>query len=81
MNRERRKRVQEALDLLQQASEILADVADQEDEAFDNLPESIQESERGKKMEEMLEALDEAMDDLDGIAEDIRDACDIRERR
>jgi putative sigma-54 modulation protein len=37
MNKARRKKIQEALELLQQATEILAQVGDEEEEAFDNI--------------------------------------------
>lgn len=77
MNRERRKQVREAIDLLQQATEILAVVAEQEEEAFDNLPEGIQESERGQQMEEILDVLDGACESIDDAIEEIETACEI----
>ena len=67
MNKARRKKIQHALDLLQQATEILAEVNDEEDEAFNNLPESIQESERGAQMEEYMETIDDAINEVDDI--------------
>lgn len=77
MNRQRRKRVQEALDLMQQATEILAEVADEEEEAFDNLPEGIQESERGQQMEEVLDVLDGACESIGDAIAEIATACEI----
>ena len=43
----------------------LEDVRDEEESAFDNLPESIQESERGETMQEIVDALYDACDSLE----------------
>lgn len=58
MNAERRKKIERALDLLREAAE-------EERASYDNLPEGIQESERGQKMEETADALDEAVSSLE----------------
>ena len=52
MNKVRRKRLSEALELISQAKDILEEVKDEEQEAFDNLPESFQYGERGDQMQE-----------------------------
>ncbi len=62
MNRARRKELERAVELLQQAQEIVASVRDDEQEAYDNLPESIQYSERGEQMSEYVDTLDNAAD-------------------
>ena len=77
MNRQRRAEIKRALRMMEEAHEILAECADQEDEAFDALPESIQESERGERMEECLEALDEALETIDDLIENISTVCEI----
>ena len=41
MNKERRKRIREAMEALDTAHDILMDVFGEEQEAFDNLPEGI----------------------------------------
>lgn len=41
MNKVRRKRLSEALELISQAKDILEEVKDEEQEAFDNLPEGF----------------------------------------
>lgn len=65
MNKARKKRLKDALDLLQQANEIIATVADEEDAAFDNMPEAFQESERGQYMEDCIGWMDDAMSSID----------------
>lgn len=67
MNKERRKRITEAQELLSQARSILETVRDEEQEAYENLPESLQEGERGQRMEEAADILDIAVDDLEDM--------------
>lgn len=40
-------------------------VKDEEDEAFNNLPESLQQGEQGQKMEEIVNTLDEIISNFD----------------
>lgn len=57
MNNVRRKKISQVI-------ENLNDLALNEQEAFDNLPENIQFSERGEKMEEWVTAIETARDEL-----------------
>ena len=66
MNKDRRKRLNEALELLDKAegflsdaAQIVTDVRDEEQEAFDNLPEGLQQAERGELMQEAISALED----------------------
>ena len=72
MNAQRRKALKavvkklEALDeLRQEVKEMLEAVRDEESEALANMPEGLQESERGQQMQEYIDTMDSAMDDLD----------------
>ena len=47
MNKQRRKKVEGVFDQLQAMIMELEEIRDEEQDAFDNLPEGIQESERG----------------------------------
>lgn len=60
MNAERRK-------LLEQAKQIVSDVRDDEQLAFDNSPESIQGAERGEKMEDAVMMLDNIESELEEV--------------
>lgn len=51
--------------LLDKAREELEIVRDDEQEAYDNLPDSLQYSEKGNDMERCIEALDEMIDYLE----------------
>lgn len=59
MNNIRRKSVKEALNLIEKAREILEEVKDEEQEAYDNLPESLQCGERGEQMQENIDNIDD----------------------
>ena len=61
MNSKRRSRLQEGID-------ILGEVIDGEQEAFDNMPENIRDAEKGQAVEEGLDNLNEAKDLLDEVA-------------
>lgn len=65
MNNLKRKRIAAAINLIEQATEILGSVRDDEQETFDNLPESLQGSERGETMEEYIYTIDEFLAALD----------------
>ena len=60
MNLKRRARLQEGID-------ILDEVIDEEQAAYDNMPENLQAAEKGQALEEGLDNLREAKDSLDGI--------------
>lgn len=59
------------IDKMQQAVESMANelemLADEEDEKYDNMPESLQDSERGEAMYEAAENLHDASTELDGM--------------
>jgi hypothetical protein len=83
MNKERRKQLQKAVDLISeihvlsaQAAEILTEVRDDEQEYMDNMPESLQSSEKYANAEEAVRRIDDAIDILDGIGE-IEDLSDL----
>ena len=52
MNNERRKQIAAAVAAIGAARDELEQAAADEQNAFDNLPEAIQDSERGQKMDE-----------------------------
>lgn len=76
MNKIRRKEIARAIELMEQAREILEAVMDEEQEAFDNLPESLQYSERGEAMEEYIDTLQEKIGDLDIAGDELQEIVD-----
>ena len=80
MNANRRQRITKAINRIEEIESMLSDlqefileINDDEQEAFDNMPESLQYSERGEAMEEAISNLDDAYSALDGILDDCRD--------
>lgn len=52
---------------IQQAYDTLNEVRDEEDEAYENLPESLQDGDRGDAMQEAIDTLDDAISSLDDV--------------
>lgn len=74
MNKARRKKLGEAFDLVNSAKEVLEDVREEEQEAYENLPESLQNSGKGEDMQNYIEMLEEAenyLDDANSVIEQI----------
>lgn len=61
MNGKRRKELGVLLGKLSEVKESLKNILAAEETAFDNMPESLQESERGEQMQECIEMMDNAM--------------------
>lgn len=61
MNRERRKQISEAQELLDQAFDILQTCLEEEQEYYDNIPENMNTGERADASETALEYLSEAI--------------------
>jgi hypothetical protein len=67
MNAARRKIIEEIeARIVGLIAEIDA-VMEEEQSAFDNLPESLQEAERGQAMSEAIDSLQSARDDLENV--------------
>ena len=87
MNKIRRKELANIVTMLEELDalreeirERLADVLDEEQEALDNLPESLQESERGEQMQEYIDTMENVTGELDlldieDLADQLRDIC------
>lgn len=65
MNKVRRKRIQEAISKLEEAKQILKEVQVEEQDSFDNLPGSLQDSEKGEQLSDNISFLDDVVSDLD----------------
>lgn len=76
MNKSRRKRLSEIADELENLYQDLDAVASEEREAYDNLPESLQEGDRGCAMEEAADELDDICGELDDLRQRIESVVD-----
>lgn len=71
MNNARRKELKKITFLLGNIRFMIDSVKDAEEEAYYNLPEGIQESDRGMTMEDNVNSLETISDDIDNIISDI----------
>lgn len=78
MNNARRDRLKDAIQLLNNATSIVDDVADKEGDAMDNMPENLQESERFSAMEEAVDLLNDATESIGEAIELIGQAVQKR---
>ena len=75
MNNVRRKvlaKIAEQLESLKE--ELQLNVIDAEQEAFDNMPESFQDGEKGERMQEIIDTLEGVVGDLENAIESINEA-------
>ena len=73
MNKNRRDKLKTIILALDGMIAKLNVIYDEEQFAFDNIPENLQESLRAEAMEEGLETLEEVIDDLDDIRGKLED--------
>lgn len=76
MNSNRRKQLEKALGQAEELKETLETIRDEEQEAHDNLPESIQYGERGDAMQEIADSLDYAASSLGDAIDNINEALE-----
>lgn len=74
MNKKRRQAIDKVYAKLEELMEDLEAIKGEEEEARDNLPESLQESERGEAMGEAIDNLEEAINDIQEAIEYLQDA-------
>lgn len=65
MNKQRRKTINEIIEALQDLQGAIDEVLQDEQDAYDNMPESLQNSERGENSENAIGELEEALSCLD----------------
>lgn len=72
------KRIDEELKaLLDDLGEELKAIMDEEREAYDNMPENLQLTERGETMEENIDAISSVIEELEEFYYDIDNSIDV----
>lgn len=71
MNKTRRKELENIISDMRDKLCELESLRDEEQECYDNLPEGIQESERGDAMCECADALDESCTDFENVIDQL----------
>lgn len=77
MNAQRRKNLRGIIEdlesiqaYIEEAKEALCCIVEEKQAAFENLPEGIQNSERGQQMQEYIDTMETASSDLDDLGFD-----------
>ena len=73
MNKERRKSIAKARDMVAEALSLVEVARDDEQDAFDCMPDNLQQSERGDRLEENVQALEEIIGALEGAFDEVED--------
>ena len=76
MNKTSRRKIQLIINALQDNLNHLEDLKQEEEESFNNLPESLQESERGEAMENAISNLDDAVTYLGEVIDYLESAME-----
>lgn len=71
MNRDRKERLLDAASQLTEAIDTIRDVQEEEQEAFDNMPEGFQSGSRGEKMQIAIDKMDEFIAQIESAQFDI----------
>ena len=73
MNKTRRTNLRKVYDLISEARALLEEIAQEEREALDNTPDSLQTSERYEQADEDCTTLEDHLTDLETIEENLEE--------
>lgn len=73
MNKKRRLWLQAVIDRLTEQKDELRQILDEEQEYYDNMPESFQEGEKGEKAQEAIDGIDDVICTLDDVMDSIEE--------
>ena len=76
MNNARRKEIEKITADLEAIKELIEALQEEEQDAFDNLPESIQYGERGDKMQSAIDNLEYAADNIQDCLDNLCEASE-----
>lgn len=76
MNNQRRKEIEAVLNELADLRSRVETLQNEEQDAFDNMPEGLQQSERGQASENAANALDYALSAFDDIDSSLNEALE-----
>lgn len=71
MNKTQKESLLAATNALRAAKDMLAEIKDEEEEAFEELSDSAKEGERGERMSNVILTLDYAIDALDTMEDEL----------
>lgn len=77
MNMTRRNEIKSIAEELGALKERIEAVAQDEQDAYDNLPEGIQDSERGQNMEQAISDLEDAASNIEEAVDSLQDIASL----
>lgn len=75
MNQQRRNEIAKLKDQLEEIAGNVSGLMDDEQEYFDNMPESFQQGEKGQTAESAIDALQSAVDSIEEAMSSLEEAC------
>lgn len=76
MNKQRRNRLQKVIDQLEELKQEVSYICEEEQEAYDNMPESLQDGERGSQMYENISTLEDQESNFDDLIESLQEVVE-----
>lgn len=73
MNKKRRRQIEKIRELLTDCREELNDVISEEEECLENIPESLQGSERYGESEEFLDLMNDALSNIESAVDSLEE--------
>ena len=71
MNKERRRKINDGVESLMRARDILQKVLNDEQFVFDNMPENLQGSIRGMESEDAVNCLEESIEKIEEVISEL----------
>lgn len=76
MNKQRRNRLQKVIDQLEELKQEVSFICEEEQEAYDNMPESLQDGERGSQMYENISTLEGQESNFDDLIYNLQEVVE-----
>ncbi len=76
MNKSRRERLESIIEKLENQNDELCQLYEEEQEAYDNMPESLQDSERGQEIQEFASGLEMEQGSLENVIQNLQEILD-----
>ena len=77
MNKQRRNRLQKVIDKLEELKEEVSSICEEEQDAYDNMPKSLQDGERGSQMYENISTLEYQECNLDDLIDNLQEVLEV----
>lgn len=74
MNNQRRKQITKIINDLENSKDDITDILQEEEEAFDNMPENLLGSERAEQSQNAIDLLNDAINNLDEAINNLEEA-------